>query len=148
MKNRIENSSWLEGEEQSPRLFKTEGKLHFDQAMMEGDRLASLSFNMSDYERLVYTEQIATQGCNYLTMGLIVRGNDLDEINYKVAFYNENLTCLDIYVQNVAPEIETHFKRICVTYPIPTDTAFIRVGWEFKGLITGMSCFHPFVYLQ
>ena len=67
MKNRIENSSWLEGEEQSPRLFKTEGKLHFDQAMREGDRLASLSFNMSDYERLVYTEQIATQGCNFLT---------------------------------------------------------------------------------
>lgn len=145
--NRIKNSSWCEREGNTPRYFKTDEQIHFDQTEIDGDKVASLSFNQEDYERLVYTETIKTEGNRQLTMGLIIRGNDIDEINYKVAFYNASDSCIDVCCHNVAPEVTPNFKQICVTYPIPTDTSYVRVGWEFKGIVTGITCFHPSLVL-
>lgn len=145
--NRIKNSAWCEREGQFPRYFKTDEQLHFDQTEIDGYKVASLSFSQEDYERLVYTEKIETEGKRQLTMGLIIRGNDLDEINYKVAFYNEADSCIDVCCHNVASEVTPHFKRVCVTYPIPADNCYVRVGWEFKGVVTGVTFFHPSLIL-
>ena len=73
--------------------------------------------------------------------------NDIDEINYKIGFYDENNSCLDVRFQNIASEIKPTFKRICVTYPIPSHTHSVKVGWEFKGIVTGVTIFHPSVDL-
>lgn len=145
--NRVKNSSWYEKEGRFPRYFKTDGQLHFDQTEIDGYKVASLSFTQSDYERLVYTETIKTEGKRQLTIGLIIRGNDVEEVNYKVAFYNEANSCIDICYQNVAPEVSPHFKRVCVTYPIPAKNCYVRIGWEFKGIVTGVTFFHPSLIL-
>ena len=145
--NSIKNSVWCEREGEFPRYFKTDGQLHFDQTEIDGYKVGSLSFSKEDYERLVYTETINTVGKRQLTMGLIIRENDVDEINYKVAFYNEADSCIDVCCHNVASEVTPHFKRICVTYPIPADNCYVRVGWEFKGIVTGVTFFHPSLIL-
>ncbi len=193
--SRIKNSRWYEGDDEYPRYFKTNGKLHFDQTKIDEHQVASLSFSAADYERLVYTETIETEGkgqltlgliirgndideINYkiafydasdlcldvcclvytetietegkgqLTLGLIIRGNDIDEINYKIAFYDASDLCLDVCCHNVASEISPNFKRVCVTYPIPNKSCYVRVGWEFKGIVTGVTLFHPSLVLM
>lgn len=146
--NRIKNSRWYEGDDEYPRYFKTNGKLHFDQTKIDEHQVASLSFSAADYERLVYTETIETEGKGQLTLGLIIRGNDIDEINYKIAFYDASDLCLDVCCHNVASEISPNFKRVCVTYPIPNKSCYVRVGWEFKGIVTGVTLFHPSLVLM
>lgn len=145
--NRIRNSNWYERENEEPRYFKTNHHLHFDDTVIDQHRVASLSFKTRDYERLVYTETIESHEAKKVTVGLIIRGNDLDEINYKVAFYNKDDSCIDVYSHNVVAEVTPHFKRVCVTYPIPNETCYMKVGWEFKGINTGVTIFHPSVHL-
>ncbi len=192
--NRIRNSNWYERENEEPRYFKTNHHLHFDDTVIDQHRVATLSFKTRDYERLVYTETIESHEAKKVTVGLIIRGNDLDEINYKVAFYNKDDSCIDVYSHNVVAEVTPHFKRVCVTYPIirgndldeinykvafynkddscidvyshnvvaevtphfkrvcvtypiPNETCYMKVGWEFKGINTGVTIFHPSVHL-
>ena len=145
--NRIKNSYWHDYEGNDPCFFKTNQKLHFDKTEIDGYRVASLSFSKNDYERLVYKDPIGCKGFNQVTIGLVIRGNDIDEINYKIGFYDENNSCLDVRFQNIASEIKPTFKRICVTYPIPSHTHSVKVGWEFKGIVTGVTIFHPSVDL-
>ena len=142
-RNQIKNRKWKEKEGVFPQYFKTEEHLHFDETEIDGYRVASLSFSKKGYERLVYQETIPTDNNEQLTMGLIIRGNDIDEINYKVAFYNDKDQCIDVCCHNVASEVSPQFKRVCVTYSIPESSTYVRVGWEFKGIVTGVTCFNP-----
>ena len=82
--NQIKNSNWHERENEQPRYFKTNEYLHFDETVIESHKVASLSFHTEEYERLVYTETIACDEAKKVTVGLVIRGNDLEEINYKV----------------------------------------------------------------
>ena len=84
--NSIKNSVWCEREGEFPRYFKTDGQLHFDQTEIDGYKVGSLSFSKEDYERLVYTETINTVGKKTIDHWIDYSGNDVDEINYKVAF--------------------------------------------------------------
>ncbi len=145
--NQIKNSNWYERENEEPRYFKTNHQLHFDETVIDHHKVASLSLTTRDYERLVYTETIERHDAKKVTVGLIIRGNDLDEINYKVAFYNQDEVCIEVYSHNVVAEVTPHFKQVCVTYPIPHKTCSMKVGWEFKGANTGITIFHPSVYL-
>lgn len=146
--NQIKNSNWYERENEQPRYFKTNEYLHFDETVIESHKVASLSFHTEEYERLVYTETIACDEAKKVTVGLVIRGNDLEEINYKVAFYNEADVCVDVYSHNVVAEVTPQFKRVCVTYPVPNGACYLKVGWEFKGINTGITLFNPSVQLM
>lgn len=147
-KNYLENASWLEELGDAPLYYNSLGLIHFDKRQINEHRVASLQLLSGELERLTYLKPIAVNSYDYLTMGLIIRGNDIEEFNYQLIFYDENQTIIKQSKQDVSSEITTTFKTICVTYKIPTRARFAKISWEIIGCSTGITLYKPYVSLK
>lgn len=147
-RNYLKNSTWLEERNGFPMYFEHVGPMHYDHCLIESARAYSLSFSQPDQGVLRYHPMIKVENARQLTMGLFIRGNDIECINYVVTFYDQNQGLLQRHQHNVAHEVGTEFKKICVTYQIPPHVAGVKISWEFKGIVTGVTMFRPSLSLN
>lgn len=146
--NLLMNSKWGEETQHFPKHYECLGKLHFDHCRIDGSRVCSLNFVKVDQEILKYQHPILLSEALYLTIGLIIRANDVEYVNYHTTFYNQQNQQIEHYHHNVAPEITHEFKNICVTYQIPRQAVQAMVEWEIKGIATGITLFRPSLILK
>lgn len=146
--NELHNSNWLENEYNSPKYYVSLGKIHFDSCRINESRVASLQIGTKEKERLNYLEPITVQGKEYLTMGLMIRGNDIEAFYYQVIFLDSEKQKIKKINQNIASEITTQFKKITVTCKIPVNAHYASISWEIIGCATGVTLYHPSVTLK
>jgi len=142
-RNVLINSKWVEEDGDFPKHYKCLGKLHFNQCRIEGARVCSLNFIKPDQEILKYQHPILLRGAHQVTIGLIIRANDVDCVNYHMTFYDHQNQQIDHYYHNVAHEINHEFKNVCVTYQIPKQAVQATIEWEIKGIATALTLFRP-----
>ena len=148
MRNQLKNSNWLEFEQAFPEYYASLGKIHFDSCQINGSRIGSLQLATTEQEVLQYIEPIALHGYEYLTMGLVIRGNDVEAFHYQVNFLNIEKQSIKKIRQNIVSEITPEFKIITVTCKIPAHAHLAKVSWEITGCATGITLYKPSVTLK
>lgn len=146
--NLLMNSEWMQLKNQLPTSFKTLQHIHFDQCFIHGARVGSLHLLLGDRERISYTQSLNLTGFSSLTMGLNIRGNEVNEFFYQVIFVNKEDEIIKVNNHNVASEITTQFKNIRVTYKIPALASAAWISFEIRGIATGVTVYRPSLYLK
>ncbi len=147
-RNQLLNDHWLENENQCPKYYQLSKKIHFDHTLIGKTRVCSLQLEQGEEAFLSYVPVLLIEEAQQVTLGLVIRGNDLSLIHYMARFFDKEHHELKCYRHNVAPEITTEFKQVCVTYKIPPKAVSLTVQWEFKGLNTAVTFFRPSVRMS
>lgn len=149
VRNQLLNNHWLENENQCPKYYQLSKKIHFDHTLIAKSRVCSLQIEQGEEAFLGYVPIILIEEAQQeVTIGLVIRGNDLSLIHYIARFFDKKHHELKCYCHNVASEITTEFKQVCVTYKIPPKAVSLTVQWEFKGLNTAVTFFRPSVRMD
>ncbi|HAX73467.1 MAG TPA: hypothetical protein DCY20_08080 [Firmicutes bacterium] len=146
--NVLRNYKWQQLSGTTPKYFKTLGHLRFEQCSEDGARSSSLLFHKPGFEKIMYDLMVETNGATAIVVGMLVKGIDVQSLKYIIHFYDHEGAFIKSVSHDVAEEVGTNYKNICVTYAVPDEASSLNIEYHINGLAKGFNCCLPSLILK
>ncbi len=146
--NVLKNATFEMGTEKFPKYFRHLGKMYYDKRLVQKGRSLSFAFHKPAFEKLMYELPITINHAKTIQMGIVIRANDVNQVKYVIHGYDHQHQLVKSYSHNVAPLVTREFKQISTTFTLADEIDYVRIEFQFSGILTGVTLFEPFILLN